>query len=174
MTHAELVERAAKWLSREHVVVGTELGTWGVSEYPDALGWFDSAGTTLVECKATIEDFRRDRTKSARRNPETGLGNYRWYMTPPGLLTVDDLPERWGLLECHARQIRTKRVADFNRDKARTAEIQLLISVIRRLGVNGQGISCRKYTVPTANTVGIWIQPELPLNGAEGEKREEG
>lgn len=78
MTHAELVERAARWLrvTRRHAPVLQEVGT--VAESPDAIGWRWGA-TTLVECKASWEDFRRDLEKPFRRDPRRGMGAERWF-----------------------------------------------------------------------------------------------
>ena len=112
MTHAELVERAARWL-RNTVrcgVVSTENYNVGAS-IPDAIGW-TSGESYLVECKASRGDFKRDLKKFHRRHPEYGMGNVRYYLTPPGLLLPDEVPEHWGLLEARPTQVRIIRHAD--------------------------------------------------------------
>jgi len=48
----------------------------------------------MIECKATRSDFLSDKTKPFRKKPERGVGNYRYYMTPPNLISADDLPEK--------------------------------------------------------------------------------
>lgn len=100
MTHAELVRVAAKWLrgSQKCVITITESSRVGW-EIPDALGWTYGGTSILVECKTSRADFLADRAKPFRAHPETGMGIRRYFMTPPGLLTAEDLPERWGLLE---------------------------------------------------------------------------
>ncbi len=90
-------------------------------EIPDAIGWLRSGVSLLIECKASRADFLSDAVKPSRRSskasvsggPEPsnaeppikpprkteGLGAYRFYLAPSGLLHPDELPEGWGLLE---------------------------------------------------------------------------
>ena len=114
LTHSELVNIAARWLrnTEKCSVVISELASQ--AEEPDAIGW-KARVSTLVECKATRDDFRRDRQKSFRADPNAdsgeaaylvynlGMGTYRYYMTPEGLISQDEiatmLPRSWGLLE---------------------------------------------------------------------------
>ncbi|KAF1009509.1 MAG: hypothetical protein GAK28_00147 [Luteibacter sp.] len=107
MTHDELVERAGIWLRRVAgcKVVMTEISALCRSgEIPDAIGWRE-AGTVLVEAKATRGDFLADRNKAFRRDPSQGMGALRYFMAPEGLIKVDELPERWGLLEVRGRRV---------------------------------------------------------------------
>lgn len=119
MNHAELVERAERWLrnTRGCAVVLTEF-TAHHSEEPDALGWRDRGFLSiLVECKASRADFRADQQKPSRRRhsgPNAAailagfrLGKERWYMTPPGLVRPEEVPEGWGLLEAGETRVRT-------------------------------------------------------------------
>ena len=101
--HAELVARAARWLhkTKGHAVVLTEIGAAGY-EHPDVIGW--KAGfSTMIECKTSRADFLADRKKPFRQNPSAGLGRFRWYCAPPGLIEPADLPEAWGLVEPRGR-----------------------------------------------------------------------
>jgi hypothetical protein len=91
-------------------------------EVPDAIGWLSSGVSLLIECKATRADFLSDATKPSREKGSgndvgnakgstrsgravkpprktEGLGAYRFYLTPSGLLAPGELPEGWGLLE---------------------------------------------------------------------------
>jgi len=136
MTHDELVSRATRWLlnSRRCGVVFEESGCRVVSEIPDAIGWTARGVCILVECKASVSDFYSDRAKPTRRVPEClGLGDERWYMTEPGLLSGRKLPEGWGLLEVHPSMVRRKLMAPrIPRDTGRTyREMQLLIAHLR-------------------------------------------
>lgn len=108
MNHADLVARAARWLhySQKHSVVLVEIGS--TSERPDVIGW-RGGFSSLVECKASRADFLADRKKVFRAHPETGMGEHRWYCAPPGIVSVDDLPEGWGLVEPFARSMRVAR-----------------------------------------------------------------
>lgn len=152
MTHAELVVRAARWLrnTKRCPIVATELVT-GSAESPDAIGWHPGY-SILVECKISRADFRTDQLKSFRMMPKQGMGDQRFYMTPPGLLLPDELPEQWGLLECSPTKVRvirdcadperpwTRKVFENNLQEERRA----LISIIRRL--KGE------YTYPVKRT----------------------
>lgn len=48
--------------------------------------------------KVSRSDFRADAGKVFRRYGDQGLGNYRWYCCPAGVIEVSDLPAEWGLL----------------------------------------------------------------------------
>jgi hypothetical protein len=113
VTHAELCQRAAKWLKRqshweEHHksgcgVVVTETSP-GLGERPDAIG-FTSNNSYLVEAKTSRADFRADFKKPWREFPETGMGCYRFFICVPDLISVEELPDGWGLLYCHPHKI---------------------------------------------------------------------
>lgn len=80
----------------------------GIKENPDAIGWKYINGTRyegsiLIECKTSRGDFRNDFKKSFRINPDDGIGNWRYYLVPEGLITVEELPEKWGLIEVNSR-----------------------------------------------------------------------
>ena len=52
----------------------------------------------LLEVKTSRADFLADRLKPERSGHRRGVGLYRAYLCPEGLLSVNDLPARWGLL----------------------------------------------------------------------------
>lgn len=100
MTHAELVEVAARWLrSQRCKPVFTEINCWATSESPDAFG-VNSKGSIVVECKASVSDFYADRRKEFRLDPAKGMGRLRYYLCPFGLISPDrlTLADGWGLL----------------------------------------------------------------------------
>jgi hypothetical protein len=66
-----------------------------------------------------------------------GLGSERFYLTPAGLLRVEELPTGWGLLECRNRKVEMLRPAAKN---LRTAvgfrhEMNLLLASLRRVEI---------------------------------------
>lgn len=70
-------------------------GGW-CPERCDAL-LFDSNNSFMIETKISRSDFLADFKKAHRQ--EGGLiGNYRYYACPEGLISVDELPEKWGLI----------------------------------------------------------------------------
>lgn len=101
MTHAELVKRAATWL-RNHgaVVVATEVVAWHCPESPDVVGWTYAGQSMLVEVKVSRSDFLADRNKAHRRLSTMGVGNFRYYAAPRGIIEKHELPAGWGLIEC--------------------------------------------------------------------------
>lgn len=111
MTHAELCKLAVKWLQRPNsrngpgcAVALSECRTGWDGEIPDAIGFRTSGSgidTTLIEVKTSRSDFLADKAKPHRL--EGGVGDYRYYMAPEGVLCHSDMPERWGLIEVNKR-----------------------------------------------------------------------
>ncbi|MGA7752532.1 MAG: hypothetical protein WCB05_06870 [Candidatus Sulfotelmatobacter sp.] len=137
MTHAQLVERAVRWLRgyRCGVVLSEQACISG--EMPDAIGWKKACHSVLVECKVTRADFLADRAKPFRQKPEKGVGSERFYLTPPGLAKIEELPAGWGLLELRRGRIEMLRASEKN---LRTAvgfryEMNLLLASLRRVEV---------------------------------------
>ena len=135
MTHAELVQRAARWLKGAYLrccFIVAEPQGHGFSEWPDAIGWDYKGASAVVECKASISDFYADRRKKGRSI--FGMGDYRYYLTPPKLIDPErhKMPEGWGLAECHKRTIRIVREAPLRRHSCfKRAETAILIQQCR-------------------------------------------
>jgi len=96
MTHAQLVEKAVRWLRsyRCGVVLSEQACVSG--EMPDAIGWKRASHSVLIECKVTRADFLADRDKPFRQKPEQGVGCERFYLTPGALLKPEELPAAGG------------------------------------------------------------------------------
>lgn len=113
MTHSELCKLAVVWLKRPYSRGGhgckvaiDECQTGWSGEIPDAIGYCSTGqplrdGTVLVECKVSRADFLSDKAKPHRQ--AGGVGNWRYYMAPEGIISTEDLPARWGLVEVNAR-----------------------------------------------------------------------
>lgn len=104
---------------------------------PDAIGWKKACHSVMVECKVTRADFLIDREKPWRQNPERGVGSERFYLAPPGLVKVGELPTGWGLLEIMRGHVEVVRESAKN---LRTAvgfryEMNLLLASLRRVEV---------------------------------------
>lgn len=106
MRHSELVTRAVAWLKSKgcRVVLHDPFRT-PLSEQPDAIGWRDGL-SILVEAKTSLSDFRVDAGKPWRLDPLKGVGDWRFFIAPAGLLSSDMLPEGWGLIECDEKRSR--------------------------------------------------------------------
>ena len=97
-SHADLVDLAMRWLdAKGFKVIISEPGYR--REQPDAVGFKDGGFSCLVECKASRSDFLRDKDKPFRKDPATGIGTMRVYLTAPGVCTPAELPEGWQLIE---------------------------------------------------------------------------
>ena len=105
MTHAQLVSKAVEWLRRYGCGIVLSEQACVSGEVPDAIGWKGACRSVVVECKLSRSDFLADRAKPFRQNSELGLGCERWYLTPAGLLSAEDLPRCWGLLESRAGKL---------------------------------------------------------------------
>lgn len=96
LSHRQVVEIAYKWLIKRCGFAFKELRSLS-NECPDVLG-FRSFESILIECKVSRSDFLADKNKPFRLNPNTGMGNYRLYCCPKGLIKKEELPEKWGLI----------------------------------------------------------------------------
>lgn len=109
MTHKELVELSYKWVLKrgscgcafKELYSGATNG-----EYPDVIGFGGYGHSVLVECKTSRSDFLSDRKKRFRLSPELGMGKYRYMCCESGLIKVEELPSRWGLLYVHNDKIK--------------------------------------------------------------------
>ena len=108
MNHRELCEVGARFLKRPESANGhgchftiVEAACYG--ENPDVFGVRhgldrNGIGTFLLEAKISRSDFLADRSKPHRINPEKGMGKYRYYICPTGLIKPEELPDKWGLI----------------------------------------------------------------------------
>jgi hypothetical protein len=137
MTHAQLVEKAVRWLRwyRCGVVLSEQASVSG--EMPDAIGWKQACHSVLVECKVTRADFIADRAKPFRQKPEKGVGSERFCLTPPGLVNVEELPTGWGLLELSRGRVEMSHASAKNLRSAMGLryEMNLLLASLRRVEV---------------------------------------
>lgn len=169
--HSDLVAIAAAWLMKKYPVVITDMVS-GARETPDAIG-IRSYESTLIECKASRGDFLRDARKPHRRDPDAGMGNFRYFLTTVGMVKGEEVPEGWGLLEADGRG-RLKKIVDAARRRSDHSQEQaILLSALRRIGQNPPpGVSVKCYTIATERTATIGFNPYawngLPLYSPEG------
>jgi hypothetical protein len=182
MTHAQLVEKAVRWLRsyRCGVVLSEQACVSG--EMPDAIGWKRANHSVLVECKVTRADFLADRGKSFRQKPEQGVGCERFYLTPPALVKPEELPSSWGLLELRRGRVEVIQNSAKNLRSAAGLryEMNLLLASLRRVEVRIEPQSITDFlkwknrmaeynrgTLPeglaTADEeANVFLEPELP------------
>src|SRR5580658_4136818 len=130
MTHASLVALGVRWLSRQSSTVFYEFAA-SAKENPDIIAW-SSGFSTLIECKATRADFLSDAKKTVRRNPKAGMGQRRYYLCPAGIIKLEDLPKKWGLLWAEKGRVIVKREARGHPERSLIAELRFLNSMLRR------------------------------------------
>ncbi len=112
------------------------------SENPDAMGFGGRHFSVLIECKASRADFLTDKKKRFRQRPEDGMGYKRYFMASVGMLEPSEIPKGWGLLEVYEKPPRMNRrvcialEAEAFYERDREAEIQYLVSAIRRINIS--------------------------------------
>ncbi len=131
MQHSTLVAMGVRWLERQCSVVFYEFAT-AAEENPDVIGWAPEAGSVLIECKLSRADFLRDSQKGVRKEPATGMGQRRYYLSPVEVIQVKDLPPKWGLLWVAKGQVTVKRQARGHPERNLPAEVRFLSSMLRR------------------------------------------
>lgn len=113
MKHKELVVQAERWLrgARRCSAVLTRFAATGVYEVPDVIGWRGKE-STRVECRTTRRAVMLEARRLARRGGRDAVGGQRYFLVPPRTVDAAEVPEGWGLLECHPRIIRVVRDID--------------------------------------------------------------
>lgn len=99
MTHSELVNISYKYMLK-HFSCGIafkEIKTIS-SECADVIGFGSYQHSILFEIKVSRSDFLADKKKPFRNHPEKGIGRYRFYVCPKGMININDLPDQWGLI----------------------------------------------------------------------------
>jgi len=137
MAHEKLVTAAVAWLRRYGCGVVLSEQSCASGETPDAIGWKRACHSVVVECKISRADFLADRDKPFRLKPGRGMGCERFYLAPAGLVSANEVPEGWGLLELRGREVLVAVAAS---KKMRTGvgfryEMNLLLASLRRVEV---------------------------------------
>jgi hypothetical protein len=139
--------RAERWLKSRNcgVVFNDKFKAVTYSgEQPDSLG-FRTNCSILIECKASRSDFLADFKKRFRKNPRLGVGDWRFYMSLPGVIKVEDLPDGWGLLWAHTNRIEQVHGIPANTMYEshkpfignKSDEVRLMYSALRRVQIRG-------------------------------------
>lgn len=150
--HQLLVQQGGKWLKKQgFAVVATEISAVGSREQPDVVG-FRSTCSVIIEVKVSRADFFADARKPERINTHSGIGNYRFFLTPHGLIQPEELPAKWGLLYACGTKIQdvispkgnmwpslqSRTISDwqsFQHESDLTKERAILFSIARRLSI---------------------------------------
>jgi DNA-binding transcriptional ArsR family regulator len=141
-SHDHIRRLAVKWLTevRRCRVVLSEIRS-ACSEVPDAIGWdWEGNSSFMVEAKASKEDFHANKNKPHSR-PGCGVGRYRYFMTPSGLIRPEELDialvgttdSDYGLLWVEENQVQVIKEAALREQYDRAGEMAMLISALRRV-----------------------------------------
>jgi hypothetical protein len=139
MTHAALVRLAEQWLRTRYrcgIVLSEQSCASG--ETPDVIAWKGKCRSVVVECKVSRADFFADQEKPFRKDPELAMGCERFYLVPQGLVTAQELPHKWGLLESKGREVRMAVKPCRQSQRSQTGlmwEMNLLLASLRRVEV---------------------------------------
>lgn len=150
LTHRELCQIAYKFLKRNGFKVCFHdrfIAVTSTGEQPDAMGFRNSA-SCLIEAKCSRADLLADRKKRFRKNPSLGMGDWRSFISEPGIISIEDLPPGWGLL--HVVNGRVRKVHGWPKgnccwgnpdDKPFTGNKQVecdyMLSALRRMELRG-------------------------------------
>jgi hypothetical protein len=137
LTHKQLVLRLSKWLkfTKRYKIVISELSTIN-SETPDIIAWQGHASSILIECKTSRADFMADKKKHFRKSPTRGMGDIRYFAAPKGMLSIEEIPDGWGLLEVDdEKYIKEKKKPEFIQANKKN-ECVMLMSALRRLEIS--------------------------------------
>ena len=136
MTHDELCDRAGKWLRTRRGCQVTMIEKGTQHEVADAFGVKWPHTTWMIECKTSRADFTADLHKPFRGLTE-GMGQFRYYMTPPGLLDPVEIPKGWGLLEVHRTMVKEIVLGDRRTEYDHGKEWRMLMKLLLDLKWRG-------------------------------------
>lgn len=140
--HYELCKLGASYVRRRGFQGGQTPNKFAVvelicagAEDPDIWAT-NGSSTTLVEVKTSHSDFMADRKKYARSAQAETLGhtvgNYRYYLAPAGVITKEELPENWGLLEWDGKKIKMVARAKYFKVQSEM-ELAIFTSIMTRI-----------------------------------------
>lgn len=140
--HYELCKLGASYVRRRGFQGGQTPNKFAVvelicagAEDPDIWAT-NGSSTTLVEVKTSHSDFMADRKKYARSAQAETLGhtvgNYRYYLAPAGVITKEELPEKWGLLEWDGKKIKMVARAKYFKVQSEM-ELAIFTSIMTRI-----------------------------------------
>lgn len=158
-SHSDLCQVAVRWLRKSfqsgghgcQIAFAEPRISYLGGESPDAIGFRVSepsygGGSVVVECKTSRSDFLADARKPHRR-PGEGMGRFRYFMAPDGLIEPAELPCGWGLVEVGKRN-RTRVVRGavtdvrnlqaWEQEHNAVRETLLLANLLHRIGDAGK------------------------------------
>lgn len=98
-THAEGCQIAARYAKTKMNcgIVFVEPNPQTNFESPDTIGFRPAGCSILFEVKVSRGDYTSDKRKQHRMDPSRGMGDWRFYVCPEGMISPNELPAGWGL-----------------------------------------------------------------------------
>ncbi|EIO74230.1 hypothetical protein ECTW09109_3237 [Escherichia coli TW09109] len=107
---------------------------------------FRNSASCLIEAKCSRADLLADRKKRFRKNPSLGMGDWRFFISEPGIISIEDLPPGWGLL--HVVNERVRKVHGWPKGNCcwviltishllEISECDYMLSALRRMELRG-------------------------------------
>lgn len=147
ITHRNLCLKGAKYLRSKGIHSKCKYSVCElerVGECPDSFGW-GGGPTQLVEAKVSRGDFLSDKKKFWRNTPYYGIGKYRSYICPVGLIKPEELPKYWGLLYIDEKGKITEIIKSEPQECNHSEEIDLITSILRREEIKPQMFNYKVY-----------------------------
>lgn len=111
-THSELCDIAVKFLKRSsnglkcQIAISEMQTSYYCGEQVDAFGYRciePNQGSYMIEVKTSRSDYLADGKKPHRIDPSKGVGKYRAYMCPEGVIQPNEIPHGWDLFWVNSR-----------------------------------------------------------------------
>jgi hypothetical protein len=158
ITHDFLVQKGAKWLSKEasnvryrSQYVVTEFSSQGSKEIPDIFGLRPS-GHVMIEVKVSRGDFKADVLKEGRDQRKLQLGNFRFYLVPEGMIKGGEIPITWGLLEWTGDRVKLTQNATHVPQDGRAVQYMYHSIISRMFDYTAQVLDFRHNTYTAKKT----------------------
>lgn len=143
-THSELCDIAVKFLKRSgnglkcQIAVSEMQTSYYSGEQVDAFGYRciePHRGSYMIEVKVSRSDFLADGKKPHRMDPAKGVGKYRAYMCPEGIIQPEEIPHGWDLFWVNDRGHVSIKKKDFIECPVRNidGELYLMARLIQRV-----------------------------------------
>lgn len=143
MNHDKVCKKFAKWLKSDGLnnpftemdnrlrftLITVDNHLMYNNEHPDVIGFSSLCNHSVVlEIKVSRADFLKDFNKPFRSNAYMGMGDFRYYCCPEGIISEDDLIlfDNWGLITCKANRFTVVKESGYFAQKNNPAEKYLL------------------------------------------------
>lgn len=144
-THTGCIELVSRYFDKRCGVVLPDFFSHN-TEIADVMAW-DYRFSYMIEVKVSRSDFHADKKKYFRMWPKRGMGNFRYYACPTGLIKPEEVPDGWGLLYVNGKGgVRQRKEALFQ-ERNLEAEHHLLYYYARKANYCGVHNSILEHRV---------------------------